>query len=610
MKTIETKAIEDQKGNEERLSLAVVIARLGIWEIDLKTKTFIRNALDATLFGLIPSGYGASFDAFVEKVYQDDRELVESVFQRMAKGGQPAGCEYRVKTEDGTVHWFYSEGQAIADSGETPTRIVGVTREITHRKEMQLELRSSEYNLRRAQEIAHLGSYVVDVISPEKDQWSEETFHIYGISPLSRPIPHNDLLLQVVHPLDRERAADAFVRAVDEDTTLNIEMRIVRPDESIRYVHMLAEPICNRNGRVVQLQGTVQDITERHRAEEEIRNSQEKTKSILNTTADAIITIGGNGCIQSFNQAAEVLFGYKLDEVIGQNVSMLMPSPDRNRHDQYIHNYLETGEAQIIGIGREVKGQRKDGSVFPMELAVSEVKLGAQRIFTGIIRDITRRRELEQQIIQISEYERQRIGQELHDALGSQLTGIGLICNHLVRQTKAKDEGLSNELAEVAKQVKEADYLARNIARGLVPVAPEPGGLLQALSRLADTANKVYGISSEFKGDDTALIKNYVKSTHLYRIAQEALNNAVKHGQAREVSIHLEATGPNAIELSISDDGVGFPEHLPKERGIGVRTMHYRASLIGGSLSIKRLPEAGTKVTCHLQNINNEEVVG
>lgn len=608
MKTIETQAREDQNSNEERLRLAAEIARLGIWEMDLKTNTFIRNTMDATLFGLAPTGYGATLDDFIEMVYRDDEQAVRSAFGEMAKGDRPAGCEYRVKAENGVIHWFYIEGQAITNGEEKPTRVVGVTREITSKKEMQLELRSSEYNLRRAQEIAHLGSYVIDVVSPENDHWSEETYRIYGISPLSGPIPHNDLLSRIVHPLDRERAADAFVRAVDEDMMLNVELRIVRPDQSIRYVHLLAEPICNRNGRVVQLQGTVQDITARHRAEEEIRNSQEKTKSILNTTADAIITIGGNGCIQSFNQAAEALFGYKLDEVIGQNVSILMPLPDRIRHDQYITNYLNTGEAKIIGIGREVKGQRKDGSVFPMELAVSEVKLGAQRIFTGIIRDITRRRELEQQIIQISEYERQRIGQELHDALGSQLTGIGLICNHLVRQMKAEDEALSEELAEVARQVKEADYLARNIARGLVPVAPEPGGLLQALRRLADTANKVYGVSCEFKGDEAALVKNYVKSTHLYRIAQEALNNAVKHGKAGQVRIHLAAVEPNAVELAISDDGIGFPEHLPEERGIGVRTMHYRANLIGGSLKIARRPDAGTGVTCYLPNIDNDEV--
>ena len=608
MKTTETQARENQNSNEERLRLAADIARLGIWEMDLKTETFIRNAMDGTLFGLAASGYGATLDAFVEKVYRDDQEAVRSALEEMEKGDKPAGCEYRIKAEDGTTHWFFMEGQAIADGEGKKKRIVGVTREITSKKEMQLELRSSEYNLRRAQEIAHLGSFVIDVVSPENDEWSEETFHIYGISPLSRPVAHNDLLSQIVHPMDRKRVADAFVRAVDEDTVLNIEHRVVRPDQSIRYVHLLAEPICNRNGRVVQLQGTVQDITERHRAEEEIRNSQEKTNSILNTTADAIITIGGNGCIQSFNQAAEELFGYKLDEVIGKNVSILMPSPDRDHHDQYIRNYLETGEAQIIGIGREVKGLRKDGSIFPMELAVSEVKLGVQRIFTGIIRDISRRRELEQQIIQISEYERQRIGQELHDALGSQLTGIGLICNHLVRQTKEKDETLSAELGEVARQVKEADYLARNIARGLVPVAPEPGGLLQALRRLADTANKVYGISCEFQGDETALVKNYVKSTHLYRIAQEALNNAVKHGKAGQVSIHLATAGSNAVKLSIIDDGVGFPEHLPEERGIGVRTMHYRANLIGGSLVIKRLRGAGTDVSCDLPNVNNEDV--
>jgi signal transduction histidine kinase len=240
-----------------------------------------------------------------------------------------------------------------------------------------------------------------------------------------------------------------------------------------------------------------------------------------------------------------------------------------------------------------------------MDLAVSEVFLGQQRIFTGTVRDISERRELEQQIIQISEYERQRIGQELHDALGSQLTGIGLICSHLVRQARNADPSLAEELSLVASQVKEADYMARNIARGLVPVASEPVGLLQALRRLCETARRVYGIACSFEGDDAALIGNYVKSTHLYRIAQEALNNAIKHGHASEVVVHLTLLEPGSIKLGIVDNGMGFPEVLPRERGIGVRTMHYRANLIGGNLTIERLPEGGTRVACYLPGVSS-----
>jgi PAS domain S-box-containing protein len=122
-------------------------------------------------------------------------------------------------------------------------------------------------------------------------------------------------------------------------------------------------------------------------------------RSVVDTVVDGIITIRENGAVETLNPAAEQLFGYKSDEVIGQNVKLLMPEPYRHEHDNYIANYLRTGEAKIIGTGREVMGRRKDGSTFPMELAVSEFTLGGRRYFTGIVRNITERKKAEEALI-------------------------------------------------------------------------------------------------------------------------------------------------------------------------------------------------------------------
>ena len=123
-------------------------------------------------------------------------------------------------------------------------------------------------------------------------------------------------------------------------------------------------------------------------------------KAILETTVDAIITIDSQGIVQTFNSAAEKIFGYCAEEVIGNNVKMLMPAPYRSEHDGYIGRYLETGVPKIIGIGRQVTGLRKDGTEFPMDLAVSEVPLKDKRLFAGIIRDMTERILLEEQLVQ------------------------------------------------------------------------------------------------------------------------------------------------------------------------------------------------------------------
>jgi PAS domain S-box-containing protein len=142
--------------------------------------------------------------------------------------------------------------------------------------------------------------------------------------------------------------------------------------------------------------GIVRDITERKQAEEELRRAEERMRSVVDHVIDGIITIDEYGSIESVNPAAEKLFGYCREEVIGQNVKMLMPEPYHGQHDGYVRNYLNTGQAKIIGIGREVVGRRKDSSTFPMDLAVSEFHLGDRRFFTGIVRDITERKQAEE----------------------------------------------------------------------------------------------------------------------------------------------------------------------------------------------------------------------
>ncbi|MFL6579127.1 MAG: PAS domain S-box protein, partial [Burkholderiales bacterium] len=149
--------------------------------------------------------------------------------------------------------------------------------------------------------------------------------------------------------------------------------------------------------------GIVRDITGRKQAESELRQAEERMRSVVNHVVDGIISIDERGQVTTFNPAAEKIFGYRAEEVIGKNVKMLMPEPYRQGHDGYIHNYTTTGQAKIIGIGREVAGRRKDGRQFPMELAISEFPLGANRYFTGIVRDITERKEAEAELRQAEE---------------------------------------------------------------------------------------------------------------------------------------------------------------------------------------------------------------
>jgi PAS domain S-box-containing protein len=338
---------------------------------------------------------------------------------------------------------------------------------------------------------------------------------------------------------------------------------------------------------------------ERDRTERALRESEARARSILETTVDGVITIDERGRIESFNAAAEDIFGYDAEEVKGENVKVLMPSPYREEHDGYMRSYRETGRRHIIGIGREVTGRRKDGSTFPMDLAVSEMEVGGRRIFTGIVRDISERRRLEKEILNISDQERRRIGQDLHDGLGQMLTGIGLLSQNLTRRLDDEDHPLAGDMNEITELVKEADQYARDLARGLTPVDVDASGLSDALQRLSNNAVRLFDVEATFEEVGTALVHNATAAMHLYRIAQESVSNAVRHGGADRIRLRL-ASGPNQIRLRVQDDGSGFDASAHDGPGMGVNIMNYRARIIGGTLDIQSSPGEGTIVTCTL----------
>jgi signal transduction histidine kinase len=261
-----------------------------------------------------------------------------------------------------------------------------------------------------------------------------------------------------------------------------------------------------------------------------------------------------------------------------------------------LQNYLRTGVAKIIGIGREVVARRKDGTVFPVDLAVSEVRLGEQRLFTGMIRDLTERRMLEKEILEISDREKRRLGQDLHDGLGQLLTGIGFKSKALETKLAAKELPEAASAQQLAELVTQAITESRAIARGLQPVSLEVTGLMAALQELATNLQQLFRIECPFICPETILLDDAAVAVHLYRIAQEAANNAVKHGRASRVEISLRRED-DKLRLMVRDDGVGFVPRVGAA-GMGLHIMRYRAAIIRGALSIEPNSDGGTAVSC------------
>jgi len=332
-------------------------------------------------------------------------------------------------------------------------------------------------------------------------------------------------------------------------------------------------------------------------AEAALRDSEERLRAILETAVEGIITIDERGIIESLNPAAETIFGYQAREVVGQNVKALMPTPYRDEHDAYLANYLRTGRARIIGIGREVLGLRKDGTVFPMGLSVSEVRLAHRRLFTGFVHDISDRKRLEKEVLQISDLEQRRIGQDLHDGLCQQLAGIELMSEVLEQKLGRKSKPEAAQAGKIARGVRAAIGDTRRLARGLSPVDVESSGLMSALQELASNTGKLFHIDCVFECPRPVLVRDHAAATHLYRIAQEAINNAIRHGKSRRITLRLTVRSDEA-SLTVTDDGCGFVAKQEKTGGMGLRIMKYRAGMIGATLEIRRANGKGMRVAC------------
>lgn len=329
-----------------------------------------------------------------------------------------------------------------------------------------------------------------------------------------------------------------------------------------------------------------------------IREDLRKLKAILNAAADAIITINHKGVIAAVNPATLKMFGYTDQELVGQNVSILMPRPYQSEHDQYLANYLRTGEAKIIGSGRELTALRKDGSVFPIVLTVTEFQDGNGPMFVGMIHDISERKQIEKHFTEANQHERHRVARELHDGLGGQMTGIALLLKAM--QTKAHREGdaTAKDIDELARYIGEAHAQLRAISSGLAPVEMIPEGLCKALEALADKTNATDSIRCTFSGDDT-VVRDPAVALHLYRIAQEAVSNAIRHAQPDEITIQLEQD-QQFTTLTVSNDGRPIQHHPDSGGGMGIRTMKHRADLIKGDLRVAPAEGGGTVVTCRV----------
>jgi PAS domain S-box-containing protein len=257
-------------------------------------------------------------------------------------------------------------------------------------------------NLKAAQKIARLGYWDLDLANNTLF-WTDEVYNIWGTSPYYFKLSI-DSFRATIHPDDLEKFDCHQQKALNGESDLEVEHRIMLPDGSVRYVYERGTVTKDKNGNAIRLEGTVQDITERKKTEEIIRASEEKSRLIMNAALDAIICIDLNGNITYWNPQAEKIFGWKEEEIAGTNVvDLVVPAFYRKWYERGIEVYRNTGTGDMLNTLIELSAIDKMGKVFPIELTVSAIRQGGEDFFCAFIRDISERKKAEEKLFSINE---------------------------------------------------------------------------------------------------------------------------------------------------------------------------------------------------------------
>lgn len=369
------------------------------------------------------------------------------------------------------------------------------------------------------------------------------------------------------------------------------EKRFFRQDGSQIWAISFNSAIRSPDGHLRYIISLVEDITERKRSE----TARQELASIVETSEDAIISETLDGKITSWNQSAERIFGYTAAEAIGQPLAIIVP-PDGLKEFERTMERLRSGK-RVEEF--ETICRRKDGAMIEVSVTASPIKDAHGRVTaaSAIARDITERKRLEKEILQIGTNERRRIGHELHDGLGQVLTGIAFKARALQERLAHTAPEQAQEFEEIVNLINGAISQTRRLAHGLDPIEVEAAGIVAALGNLASETRHLFGIECDFDCTEHDLELNDQAGLALYRITQEAIRNAHTHGAAQQIRIKLSCSS-GRLRLNVKDDGKGFDPKNAGSSGMGLRIMQHRARSIGGELNVASRPGHGTAVEC------------
>lgn len=577
--------------SEERYARVIRGINDGLWDWNIITGEDYLSPRWKELLGYRDVELLNHESTFLELLHPEDRDLVLAALQTHLVTGAVYDLEIRLRSKTGDYRWFRTRGHAEKDTSGKPVRMAGSITDITDRKLAEDALKKSEERYR------FLADHTDDIVGLNDTAGgrlyiSPSYFRKTGWT--AEEVMNTDWRTRV-HPDD----LGLVVRTRDENLrgiATTVEHRTRCRDGSWLWLETSCKPIQDDQGKVWHLLVFSHDITERKKVEVQYLRELEFNKALASHTTAFILVMDKTGRVVHINAAVERRFGYRLEEVAMRNAWEvgIMDAGETERSKKRFARLLAGGDNPPTIIDMKTKG----GEWLRVEISSTATrKLDGsidRVIVTGT--DVTERDRLQREVLRISEREQARIGHDLHDGVGQTMTGVVA----LIEALECSLSGMAQkDAARISQLAREAVQEVRRLSHGLSPSAVKNRGLSGALQLLAETVRTNFrrDCACDLPTDFTAL--DVEVETHLFRIAQEAVNNAMRHARATHIGIQLRQHDQEGV-LVIEDDGKGLPKARPgkQSKGIGLRVMAYRAEIIGGEVHVLPRQGGGTEVVC------------
>jgi PAS domain S-box-containing protein len=617
--------VDALQGNQEDLDRAQAVGNIGSWRLDVRKNELIWSDENHRIFG-IPKGVPLTYDTFLLTIHPDDRESVRKEWNA-SLAGEPYDIEHRIIAND-KIKWVREK--AYLEFGKDCALLggFGITQDITERKRAEealkkahesleekvkerteeLEkaynsLKDSEKSLAEAQRMAHIGNWDWDLVTNEM-YWSEEMYHIFGRTPRKFGSSYNDIL-SYTHPEDQDYVDSAVKRAF-KGKPFNIDHRIILADGEDRVVHAQGKVVFNEVNHPIRMSGTVQDITECKKAEENIQN----LANIVESSSDAIGTISLDDIITSWNKGAEQIYGYSTEEVLGKSISILAPS-HLDEETKKLSEIIKKGE-KIYQY--ETLRLRKDGKIIDVSINFSPVfdVYGKLTAISFVVRDITERKKTEEALAKIETARKQ----EIHHRIKNNLQVISSLLDLQAEQFKGKKDIKDSEVLNAFRESQD-----RVISMALIHEELYNGEGFETLNFSSYIEELTENLFLTYRLRNTDISLNMDLEENLFFdmdtavplgiIVNELVSNSLKHAfigrDKGEIRIKLcrEKTEEciNSIEesksedykstiftLTISDNGVGIPENFDIEDldSLGCQLVTSLVDQLDGEFEMKR----------------------